>query len=61
VGAIDPEMGRVDTSACVACLGCINNCPVDAVQMDYLGKKVYGLKTFKKMNGIKNDITIRAF
>lgn len=52
VNAIFPTNGVVDTDKCIACLGCVNNCPAEAVEMKFLGKKVYGFNEFLKRNKI---------
>ncbi len=52
VNAIFPEKGVVDTDRCIACLGCVNNCPADAVEMKFMGKKVYGFNEFLKRNNV---------
>ncbi len=52
VNAIDPDKGTVDTDKCIACLGCVNNCPTGAVEMNFLGKEVYGYREFIKRNSI---------
>jgi ferredoxin/flavodoxin len=53
VGAIDLVKYHVDTNACIACLGCVNNCPASAVQMEFMGKKVYGYHDFLEANHIQ--------
>ncbi len=50
--SIFPEKGQVDTGKCIACLGCINNCPADAVEMNFMGKRVYGFTEFLKRNNV---------
>jgi ferredoxin/menaquinone-dependent protoporphyrinogen IX oxidase len=52
VGAIHTSTYRVDKSACIACMGCVNNCPAQAIDMVFLGRKIYGFKDFLKRNGI---------
>lgn len=52
VNAIFPDKGTVDTDRCIACLGCVNNCPADAVEMKFMGKKVYGFSEFLKRNNV---------
>ena len=52
VGAIDIDDGRVDEDLCIACLGCVNNCPTCAVDMVFLNKKVYGFNEFLKRQKI---------
>jgi formate hydrogenlyase subunit 6/NADH:ubiquinone oxidoreductase subunit I len=32
----------------VACFGCLNNCPADAVVMEYTGKRLYGFPEYLK-------------
>lgn len=53
--AIFPDKGSVDTGRCIACLGCVNNCPSGAVDMKFMGKKVYGFNEFLK----RNNVTIK--
>ncbi len=52
VNAISPDKGVVDTSRCILCLGCVNNCPAQAVDMKFMGKKVYGFNEFLKRNNV---------
>jgi len=52
VNAIFPDKGVVDTGRCIACLGCVNNCPSGAVEMNVVGKKVYGFREFLKRNNV---------
>ena len=47
-GAIDPEQKTVNKSLCVDCMGCLNNCPAQAVVMVYWGKKTDGISGFFK-------------
>ena len=48
-----PYNPPVDTDACIACLGCVNNCPAGAVHMEFMGKKVYGYYDFLEENHIQ--------
>jgi ferredoxin/flavodoxin len=52
VNSIFPDKGVVDTDKCIACLGCVNNCPQSAVEMKFMGKKVYGFNEFLKRNNV---------
>lgn len=52
VDAIDPAKGTVDKGKCIACLGCINNCPSGAVEMKFMGRDVYGYMEFIKRHNI---------
>jgi ferredoxin/flavodoxin len=52
VKAVDRKAGTVNTNRCVACLGCVNNCPTGAMTMDFMGKRVRGWKLFSKEEGI---------
>ena len=52
MGAISIEQGKINDDQCIACLGCVNNCPVQAVDMEFLGKKVYGFNAFLKQQNI---------
>ena len=45
---ITTPVPQVDTDRCLACLGCINNCPAQAVELAFLGDAVYGLQEFRK-------------
>ncbi len=51
-GAIDPEKGVVNKAICVDCMGCINNCPAQAVRMVYWGKPLVGYRDFLREKGI---------
>jgi len=53
VGAMHPERGEVDRDPCIACMGCVNNCPAQAVDMVFLGSRVYGFPEFLRRNGIR--------
>ncbi|NPU83735.1 MAG: 4Fe-4S binding protein [Syntrophaceae bacterium] len=55
VGATHPAQHRVDQDRCIACMGCVNNCPAQAIDMVFMGKKVYGFKDFLR----KYDIRIQ--
>ena len=46
MNAIHPEKRLVDHDKCLACFGCLNNCPADAVVMAYGGKKLYGFPEY---------------
>lgn len=52
VGAIDPGTLSVNAKRCILCLGCVNNCPEGAVNMKFMGKKVYGFPFFLREQGI---------
>jgi ferredoxin len=45
-------MGTVDRDRCILCLGCVNNCPHNAVTMKFLGREIYGYMEFVKRNGL---------
>lgn len=53
VGAAQPERHGIDRDRCIACMGCVNNCPAQAVDMVFMGKKVYGFKEFLRKNRIE--------
>jgi len=48
VGAIDLATRRIDDSACVVCLGCVNNCPTGAMEMEMLGTPLEGFRRFRE-------------
>jgi ferredoxin len=52
VSAIDLAKGTIDGKTCIACLGCVNNCPEQAVVMEFMFMGVKGFTVFKKENGI---------
>jgi Fe-S-cluster-containing hydrogenase component 2 len=52
VGAIHPEKQFVDRDKCIACFGCLNNCPADAVVIEYRGKRLYGFPEYLKRRKI---------
>jgi ferredoxin len=51
-GAFDLSAFHVDRGACVLCLGCINNCPAQAFQMEYSGQKLIDYRDFMKMKNL---------
>lgn len=53
VGATHPDRHKVDQDRCIACMGCVNNCPAQAINMVFLGKKVYGFTEFLRRQDIK--------
>ena len=40
--AISVASGQINMERCVLCFGCINNCPVQAVVLEYKGRKLFG-------------------
>jgi Fe-S-cluster-containing hydrogenase component 2 len=50
--AINPSKQTVDREKCLACFGCLNNCPADAVVMEYRGERLYGFPEYLKRNKI---------
>ncbi len=52
VEAVSLAPHHINTSRCIACFGCVNNCPAGAMEMSFMGKKVYGYREFMKRNGI---------
>ena len=50
----DTYEGKVNKKACVDCMGCINNCPVQAIRIVYWGKPLVGYFEFLT----KNHLTI---
>ncbi|KPA11998.1 4Fe-4S ferredoxin [Candidatus Magnetomorum sp. HK-1] len=56
VDAVHPNEYKVDTKRCIACFGCVNNCPAQAIDMEFMGKKVYGFNEFMKRNKIEIEV-----
>jgi len=55
-GAINPDAGTVESKRCLFCLGCINTCPAEAVEMEYMGKTVYGFPSFARKHNISTPV-----
>ncbi len=51
--AISVELKEIDHGRCLACLGCLNNCPTGAMEMEFMGKKLYGFREFLKRQGLR--------
>ena len=52
VNAIDIKRKKVLTGKCISCMGCVNNGPEGAIEMKFMGDRVYGFKEFCKKNSI---------
>ena len=52
VGAINLADYSIDTKSCIVCMGCVNNCPTEALEMEVFGSPIVGFKRFCEKNDV---------
>ncbi|MCP3925440.1 MAG: hypothetical protein GY714_22950 [Desulfobacterales bacterium] len=50
--SIDPDSFTVNTDTCIFCLGCVNNCDYQAINIMYRDKRVVGFNDYLKKNNL---------
>ena len=59
-GSIDLDTFSVNTTTCVLCFGCLNNCDYQAVNMEYKKERLIGFHEYLKENNLKFQLPVES-
>ena len=59
-GSIDLDTFTINTTSCVLCFGCLNNCDYQAVNMEYKNERLISFQAYLKKNNLKFQLPVEA-
>ena len=57
-GSIDLDAFSINTTTCVLCFGCLNNCEYQAVNMEYKKERLIGFHQYLEKNNLKFQLPV---
>jgi ferredoxin len=58
--SIDLDAFTINTTTCVLCFGCLNNCEYQAVNMEYKGERLISFQEYMKKTNLKFEQPVEA-